>query len=440
MKNKSFLKTLSIVVLTMTISLLLIFNSHLLLSSKEIDIHTLLKNASHNEYESEANITILTPGANSYAEYYGYNSVEIIKGSFIDEFQKEGYIFYLLSNLSDINNFVFNQNQKYVIAINNSSVAHLGHNIFQDTNMNDRGSYDMLEKLVEKTIEKYLVSLYGASLENYKIPRINMVGHSRGGINNMLFAINHPLLVNKLFSVGTPYTGSSLYTDVLNQGVDMMKYLGSLAIEQCVDSNIYNNLKAAWNEYKNNDSYYYHAQLHTISGLTSYGNVQETVLNFVSSFDISLFAKFFLRTAVNVFLNTQEEIINEDNTYSVLYKHNFLMKKLTELCDLYETYKGKLMLGSYVASDMLVFVKYILSVLNHLSKTESGIYYTKSDFFVDDDSQSAEGFVIDYNYKKIFTYDNSNFAYHMFDSYPAIVHAQEPLDSDVISYVLNNIQ
>ena len=69
MKNKSFLKTLSIVVLTMTISLLLIFNSHLLLSSKEIDIHTLLKNASHNEYESEANITILTPGANSYAEF-----------------------------------------------------------------------------------------------------------------------------------------------------------------------------------------------------------------------------------------------------------------------------------------------------------------------------------------------------------------------------------
>ena len=40
------------------------------------------------------------------------------------------------------------------------------------------------------------------------VPNINLVGHSMGGIVNMIYAIDHPKNVASLISLGTPYNGS----------------------------------------------------------------------------------------------------------------------------------------------------------------------------------------------------------------------------------------
>lgn len=41
-----------------------------------------------------------------------------------------------------------------------------------------------------------------------KLPKINLIGHSRGGITNLQYALDHPDLVADVFSMGTPYFGS----------------------------------------------------------------------------------------------------------------------------------------------------------------------------------------------------------------------------------------
>ena len=42
------------------------------------------------------------------------------------------------------------------------------------------------------------------------LPRFNLVGHSRGGITNIMYATEHPYNVASIFSMGTPYSGSTL--------------------------------------------------------------------------------------------------------------------------------------------------------------------------------------------------------------------------------------
>lgn len=44
--------------------------------------------------------------------------------------------------------------------------------------------------------------------ETNSMPKINLIGHSRGGIINLLYAIDHPQIIDNVFSIGTPYQGS----------------------------------------------------------------------------------------------------------------------------------------------------------------------------------------------------------------------------------------
>lgn len=57
----------------------------------------------------------------------------------------------------------------------------------------------MLSKIV------YDVSLHNP---NNALPKVNLIGHSRGGLTNMQYALDHPDLVASMVSAGTPYLGS----------------------------------------------------------------------------------------------------------------------------------------------------------------------------------------------------------------------------------------
>lgn len=45
--------------------------------------------------------------------------------------------------------------------------------------------------------------------ENKELPRVNLIGHSRGGLTNLQYALDHPEIVDSIFSLGTPYIGST---------------------------------------------------------------------------------------------------------------------------------------------------------------------------------------------------------------------------------------
>jgi len=64
-------------------------------------------------------------------------------------------------------------------------------------------------------------------LNNGRIPMVNLVGHSRGGLTNLRYTLDHPDLVHSMVSVGTPFFGSTtgtLYTSVPIIGGDKDAY------------------------------------------------------------------------------------------------------------------------------------------------------------------------------------------------------------------------
>ena len=89
-----------------------------------------------------------------------------------------------------------------------------------------------------------------------KLPKINLIGHSRGGLINLLYAMDHPYMVNQIFSIGTPYTGSS----TAKIDVDYMDCeIGSGNACQdgekdIIDSDLYNSYMTRWND--DYDKYY----------------------------------------------------------------------------------------------------------------------------------------------------------------------------------------
>ena len=58
-------------------------------------------------------------------------------------------------------------------------------------------------------VSSILLDLQELDPEN-ELPRINLIGHSRGGITNLQYALDHPQIVDSIFSLGTPYLGSTM--------------------------------------------------------------------------------------------------------------------------------------------------------------------------------------------------------------------------------------
>ena len=75
------------------------------------------------------------------------------------------------------------------------------------------------------------------------LPKINLIGHSRGGLTNMQYALDHPQMIQSMYSFGTPYLGTSLAElDVNKCGCDFIKIFmpDSVSGEQdLADSNVY---------------------------------------------------------------------------------------------------------------------------------------------------------------------------------------------------------
>lgn len=80
--------------------------------------------------------------------------------------------------------------------------------------------------------------------DNYggKIPKVNLIGHSRGGLTNLQYALEHPDIVENLISIGTPYFGSSSATIVKNLGI--MKGDG---LKDITDEAVYESYQRTWN-------------------------------------------------------------------------------------------------------------------------------------------------------------------------------------------------
>lgn len=74
-------------------------------------------------------------------------------------------------------------------------------------------------------------------------PRVNLIGHSRGGITNLQYTLDHPDQIDSLVSIGSPYFGSWLYP--------IGKYImPSKALDDCCNEEVYMQHYSRWNSNK----------------------------------------------------------------------------------------------------------------------------------------------------------------------------------------------
>jgi len=107
------------------------------------------------------------------------------------------------------------------------------------------------------------------------LPKVNLIGHSRGGITNLQYALDHPDLVSTLVSLATPYFGSTT-----------ARLFGEMQMGECdglddvVDAELYYSYNTRWNNnydrlYKNIDAYAY-GSYHTLWSLANAVNCDQS--------------------------------------------------------------------------------------------------------------------------------------------------------------------
>ena len=76
------------------------------------------------------------------------------------------------------------------------------------------------------------------------LPKVNLVGHSRGGLTNLQYALDHPDLVSTLVSLGTPYfssTTANLFGEMFMNGP-------SDGLNDILNPDIYYDYNKRWNQ------------------------------------------------------------------------------------------------------------------------------------------------------------------------------------------------
>lgn len=107
-------------------------------------------------------------------------------------------------------------------------------------------------------------------------PKINLIGHSRGGLTNMDFANHYPRLISDMFSMGTPFNGSNfgrvnLFADMVAGHID--SEVGT-ALYDINNVTLQNRLKNEWaaNQQNGRGS---HIRFFPMSGYSTLGMIAD---------------------------------------------------------------------------------------------------------------------------------------------------------------------
>ena len=153
-------------------------------------------------YAEESLLTRLYKKFNNADIYYvryapeNYGDVELLK---IDE------------NISDPKNKVSERVNLYknvydeILNVNKHNIL-----LFEYSNskLSNNRVYKEFNYVISKAISRYV-------REKNELPKINLIGHGRGGITNLQYAMDHSDMIGSLFSISTPYDYSKLLNDVI---------------------------------------------------------------------------------------------------------------------------------------------------------------------------------------------------------------------------------
>lgn len=223
---------------------------------------------------SSSNVTVLTKGMGAEVDdwlikrgdnLYEINDIQLpyqlCKANRIDEngeiIKNENiniYKFYL-DNVIHVEKLVENNNYYSFINLNSNESINLDSQIvlLYDGDMGYGNVAKTNQEIYENFKEALNCLLTDIANNQYGyISKVNLIGHSRGGLINMLYSIDYPEIVNNLISLGTPYMGS----DWAKAYVSLMKIINGpenvQGYDDMLDENHINDYSIFFNTQANN--------------------------------------------------------------------------------------------------------------------------------------------------------------------------------------------
>ena len=280
-----------------------------------------------NQVTDSAMITVFTYGYQGAVNNWstdGYGNFAYDKQSIITQYSEYIYkntnkkpeIYYAKlegeENNDALNNFKLvrlnnddSSAELYNANIDGQSVEYLGdlskHTIIVfDTRMNDGSNnkvYSELNYILSRVIYNYRYMLNGI------LPGINLIGHSRGGLTNLQYTLDHPDLVKNVFSFDTPYADTTAgYIDGVKEG-----FKGD-GFTDITNLDVYSKYRKRWNE--NYDRLYSNVRIHALGG---YSTISDALKLLQSNIDTLLGQ--MNNGELNITADKIESIVNAVNFY-----------------------------------------------------------------------------------------------------------------------------
>ncbi len=242
------------------------------------------------------------------------------------------------------------------------------------------------------------------------LPKINLIGHSRGGLTNLQYALDHPDLVEDMFGLGTPYFGSTTADTEIGKQVQ-----NSQGRKDIVDRNIF---LGYYNRWKQNESLYQKINVHALGGYSTVNYLTKAL----SDDSTNIVSQYIDKKTLNLF------------GWAV-----YLLNKGIISWSVETFYPEKSELIEIILSDVDNIKKNSIDRLDYYPGIDYENFYN-NDLLVDLQSQIGIKDERDYNfnlYTKCFTSRKGGLSS---PTMPAVVHNLEAQDPDFINYILRNIE
>lgn len=200
-------------------------------------------------------ITFITHGLGG--SFYNWLQKEHFKGSVIDQLNQVTSCDFYGCKITYVNN-IMNCVWKKIVCDSDSYVEqdinklnNSSRHIVILFSASDRSTWNTNDYVYSEF--NYMASVAIKQVKDYDpthaLPKVNLIGHSRGGLTNLQFALDHPDLVDSMYSLGTPYLGTtsaSIHEILYSLSIDGGNY--SVGEADIIDDNTFNEYYNRWNE------------------------------------------------------------------------------------------------------------------------------------------------------------------------------------------------
>ena len=262
----------------------------------------------------------------------------------------------------------------------------------------------------------------------HKLPRVNLIGHSRGGITNMQYALDHPDLVAEIYSLGTPYLGSTTATiDTTIRDLFGWGFSKSTGETDIVTK--YPVYRDRWNA--GYDKYYKDIKVHALGG---YENLSMLLYEFLYNIipDQS-------KEVAKAFINSFGMLLSMVSHYTFL-DYEVVLKAFIGNLNYYIPNMGT---HGTIADGIVSYIhafwsEFVFDGVNTIWKDDCLVHLDSQLGISENASGSYSGFN---RVSKLFDiYGNYDFSKLSAPDMPPVTHNLEAQDFEMLSYILNNIE